>query len=542
MPTLYTSLIAKHRSFSPARRNPERLKYVAEAAKKPLSTVSPLHSALQQIAMARLATPGAAQTAAPLRERKTVAIMGAGLAGLCAAYELQRAGFEVEVFEARDRVGGRTKTVTGVVRDKSGKPGKFMDGGAELIGDNHPLWLYYADHFGLELSDARDYDNSPTILDGRILSDQEGAKLTKDLDKLIKKLTQEAERIVDAYEPWMNPDAHLLDSLSLLDWLNHTRGKKQARHALQKLLEADGGVPADKQSLLAVLAMVRGGGLDRFWTDSELHRCNGGTQSLANKFKSHLSTVGVKIHLRTQVCAIDVNDAGVTLLHHKVKKANGAEDPAPLTTVPKGATPFHADFAILAIPPSVWTTLMKVAPSQLATLLSTKIPQMGINVKNLMAFDRRFWRDTALGPALSTDGLVDMTWETTEDDPEVDPQFGLVAFSGAGEAKKLSKMSHKQRVQHYKQNLELAYKGYAGAVRKQIFENWPVADWTKASYCFPAPGEVTTWGPIYKAGFQNRLFFAGEHTSYAYMGYMEGALSSGFRVAARIAVRDKIGM
>jgi len=58
----------------------------------------------------------------------------------------------------------------------------------------------------------------------------------------------------------------------------------------------------------------------------------------------------------------------------------------------------------------------------------------------------------------------------------------------------------------------------------------------------PAPGVVTKWGPIYKAEFVNRLHFAGEPTCYAYMGYMEGALSSGYRVAARIAVRDEIGL
>jgi monoamine oxidase len=50
------------------------------------------------------------------------------------------------------------------------------------------------------------------------------------------------------------------------------------------------------------------------------------------------------------------------------------------------------------------------------------------------------------------------------------------------------------------------------------------------------------WGPIFKAGFANRLQFAGEHTCYAFMGYMEGALTSGYRVASRIAIRDTVGL
>jgi monoamine oxidase len=70
--------------------------------------------------------------------------------------------------------------------------------------------------------------------------------------------------------------------------------------------------------------------------------------------------------------------------------------------------------------------------------------------------------------------------------------------------------------------------------------NWPEEDWTKASYYFPRIGEVTNWGPFWKAGYGGWLHFAGEHTSYAFMGYMEGALSSGYRLARKLAIRDHI--
>ena len=62
--------------------------------------------------------------------------------------------------------------------------------------------------------------------------------------------------------------------------------------------------------------------------------------------------------------------------------------------------------------------------------------------------------------------------------------------------------------------------------------------WTKASYSFAAPGEVTTMGPILHKGIEDRLHFAGEHACYKFAGYMEGALTSGLAVARRLALRD----
>ena len=69
--------------------------------------------------------------------------------------------------------------------------------------------------------------------------------------------------------------------------------------------------------------------------------------------------------------------------------------------------------------------------------------------------------------------------------------------------------------------------------------DWPSDPWVKASYSFPAPGQVTTQGPTFRQGL-GRLHFAGEYTSYAFMGYMEGALNSGAAVARRIAVKDGV--
>ena len=87
--------------------------------------------------------------------------------------------------------------------------------------------------------------------------------------------------------------------------------------------------------------------------------------------------------------------------------------------------------------------------------------------------------------------------------------------------------------------LEKIYRGIRPAVVRARFMDWPGDAWTKASYSFPAPGQVVSQGPTLRQGI-GRLQFAGEHTSYAFMGYMEGALESGAAAARRIAQRDGV--
>ena len=79
---------------------------------------------------------------------KSVAVIGAGFAGLACAYELMSAGYDVSVIEARERLGGRVLSFADLV------PGKNVEGGGELIGSNHPVWVNYARQFGLEWIDV----------------------------------------------------------------------------------------------------------------------------------------------------------------------------------------------------------------------------------------------------------------------------------------------------------------------------------------------------------------------------------------------------
>src|SRR5713226_8224533 len=77
---------------------------------------------------------------------KKILVIGAGLSGLVAAYELTQAGHDVTVLEAQMRPGGRVLTLREPFSD-----GLYAEAGAARIPDNHDVTLHYVKHFGLTL-------------------------------------------------------------------------------------------------------------------------------------------------------------------------------------------------------------------------------------------------------------------------------------------------------------------------------------------------------------------------------------------------------
>ncbi|RYG79902.1 FAD-dependent oxidoreductase, partial [bacterium] len=83
---------------------------------------------------------------------RRVLIVGAGFAGLAAAYELKSVGYDVTLIDVRERVSGRVLSFNEQLKQPF-IAGKNVEGGGELIGSNHAHWVHYADKFGLEFLD-----------------------------------------------------------------------------------------------------------------------------------------------------------------------------------------------------------------------------------------------------------------------------------------------------------------------------------------------------------------------------------------------------
>ena len=79
--------------------------------------------------------------------RPTIHIVGAGLAGLCAAYRLREAGKRVIVIEARPVPGGRVRTLRGYFDD-----GIYAELGAARVAESHEYVLTWLNELGLSLT------------------------------------------------------------------------------------------------------------------------------------------------------------------------------------------------------------------------------------------------------------------------------------------------------------------------------------------------------------------------------------------------------
>ncbi len=454
-----------------------------------------------------LSGPLGGLTRRPALAGKRIVIVGAGFAGLACGYELKAAGYDVTLIDARTRVGGRVLSFNKSFSEFV--PGKNVEGGAELIGSNHPTWVAYADKFGLEFLDVTEDEelSAPVILGGKRLSDEEAEELYKEIEEACHSMN-DAAREINADEPWKSKDAESLDKKNLQQWIDGLAVGDLGKKGLSLTLSADNGVEASRQSYLGNLAMIKGGGLEKFWSDSEVYRCKGGNEQLAHKLAEQIGAD--RIVLGLPVTEITQKGTGM------------------IVSCKDGRT-LECDDVVLAVAPTVWNRIKVAIPGGLA-------PQMGSNVKYLSRVKKAFWLDGKLSPWALTDEFVSMTWDATDQQGE-EGEMCLTCFSGGAASDKARSFEPPARKEAYAAALESLYPGFNENFVESRFMDWPGDQWVKASYSFPAPGQVTAHGPTLRNGL-GKLHFAGEHCCYQFVGFMEGALHSGVSLAKRLAVRD----
>jgi monoamine oxidase len=449
-----------------------------------------------------------------------VLVVGAGLAGLVAARDVQAGGASAIVLEARERVGGR------LLNEDIGD-GKVVEVGGQWIGPTQDRIAELARSVGV--------DTFPTWLDGDNLMEiggrvhryaewpDLGRHVMLDYGQAQAKL-ERAARKVPVEAPWTAPNARALDSQTMWSWIRRNVYTRTCRRLFNLSVQGVWAAEPADLSLLHVLFYINSaGGWDRLiGTEggAQQDRFVGGSQLVALRLAERLDA---EIRLRSPVRRIEHSDRGVTL-HGDGDSVSGRR-------------------AIVAIPPTLAGRIAYDPPLPgHRDQLTQRMPQ-GTVIKTMAIYERPFWRDDGLnGTATSVEGPAKVILDNSP--PDGTPGV-LLAFLEGEHARRLGRVGAEERRRRVVEGLARLFGSRAASPERFVERSWAEEEWTRGCYgCYMPTGGWTSYGEALRAPV-GPLHWAGAETGTTWSGYMDGAVQSGERAArevlAKLGARQPLG-
>ena len=435
-----------------------------------------------------------------MTDRVDVAVVGAGLSGLTAAHLASRAGLEVAVLEARDRVGGRTFTTD--------VGGARLDLGGQWIGGTQHRVAALADALGLETfaqyhqgEKVLEHEGRTSTYRGTIPSLPMLALAQLQAGLLSLRLHAQREVL-----------SSLADDTTLADWLEERKVRDDVRGVITAGMRTVFGADPDETSWREFLGYVRAAGgvmpLLEIEDAAQERRFVDGAQSLSLRLADQLGPV---VALGAPVRRINVVSGGVEV------EADG--------------TSVRARRTVVAVPPRLAAEIAYDPGLPAGKRRWLEGSPMGRTIKCLLTYDRPFWRDAGLsGEAVSTAGPISVTFDATTADGRVP---ALVAFVVGRPADALRGAGRQGRRQAVVDHLADLFGDDALDVVDYADRDWSEEPWSGGCpVALPAPGvEVATVDPREPVG---PIHWAGTETATAWSGYLEGAIEAGQRAGREV--------
>jgi monoamine oxidase len=440
----------------------------------------------------------------------SVIIIGAGMAGLAAAYELQKAGWQPIVLEARSRAGGRVYSV----REFSN--GLVAEGGAEFIDESHSRMLSLAREFDLALGRVGSWQGQSGdwgAFEGKAgpLEDASiwGADLNAEYHKVWVALSELGKQVSDPFNPQRAANAKELDAKNAADWIAAQNVHPLGRELFSNHIRSEYTCEPDDFSLLD---LARNAAM--YYSDPEAwgatYRVIGGNDLIAQAMAARLPD----LRLNAVVVSLKALAEEVVVKYKQVDSFHTVRAP----------------HAILAIP--LTTARMIDFGGTLPAAHQTMVNELsyGAVTKVLIEYRKRFWHDHGWNGRLNTDLPIVLTWEATS---HLEGERGIItAYTGGGPGARLSELSDDKRIKTAVAVVERIFPGSSELIETTRTIAWVNEPFTRCSYMAYAPNQVTAhWQTLFSPA--GRLYFAGEHAT-ALQGFMEGAVESGQRAAREI--------
>ncbi|OOF94551.1 hypothetical protein ASPCADRAFT_406442 [Aspergillus carbonarius ITEM 5010] len=451
-----------------------------------------------------------------------VAIIGAGLSGLSAAKDLAAAGQSFAILEARDRVGGRVLNVE--------LPGGLVEEvGAEFVGPTQDRVLALAAELGLTTYPTYNTGNCTLLRNGTVTNypcDLGSGGLPPVPTAALIELVTLQQRLntlaaeLDVRAPWRHPNASAWDSMTLATFFASQLTLSDAQFLIDTAVTGILSTETNEPSLLYLLAYIAASGnettlgtLDRLIGvagGAQESRIHGGTQLIALRLADRLGAEN--LYLQSPVRKIQRHDGGYLVISDQVQ--------------------IMATKVIVAMSPPMAARIAYDPPLPPGRDHLTQRMPMGSIGKAIAIYPTPWWRDLGLNAqALADTGVIRITYDNTP----VDGTCGaIMGFIVGDEMRRLDQMNHTEMAALVTQSLVSMFGPNATHPTQVILQRWDLEAYSRGGpVAYAPPGLLTDYGDSLRAPVGG-IHFAGTETSSYWVGYMDGAIRSGERVAAEI--------
>jgi monoamine oxidase len=423
-------------------------------------------------------------------KKPKVIIIGAGFAGLSAAYSLHKRKIDFIILEARNRVSGRVFSHTIDEQEKL-----VIELGAEWVGASHTRLQNLCNEFGLALDNNQ--FNSHLIYRGQYHKNGEWDYSPEWKAKF--------QQLIDGYGKMSQADKAKLDKK---DWWRYliNNGCEGKDLDIRELFDStDFGETIRQVSAFAALA--------EYAESSEKnemdYKIRGGNSLLAQKMAEEIGMDKIKLQYAVKRVEQDPKGGGVT-----VHCANGEifKGDKIICTAPA--------FAVRKID---WQPALPAA--QVAAL--DELQYARIN-KNPLLFSKRFWNAEDFD--MVTDQLPHYFYHATKNQPSA--KGVLISYTIGDKAAVVANQDDQWKATAVQQTLQPAFGDISQLLEKQTNYYWGNDEYSRGAYAIYGKGQWFGLRPVLQRSHIH-THFAGEHLA-DWQGFMEGAINTGEAAAEKV--------
>jgi monoamine oxidase len=448
-----------------------------------------------------------------VRNKPTIAVVGAGIAGLHCAHILRKANADVHVYEAANRAGGRIMSASNLFSQ-----GTTTELGGEYIDSIHADMLHLATEFGLETLDLQTEPYASLqeryVFGGTTYS---ASDVVREIRPIIARISADVAMIPEDLSQLRYVPAMRFDAMSLEAYFNELGIGGWLRAYLDCAFTTENGQEPSEQSALnfltAVGADISDGVFHQYGVSDERYKIKGGNQQITDRLASSL---GFAMNYNYALESIRSVGKGYRLsFRHDFSTVDVA-----------------ADIVVLALP---LTLLRNVdigveLPAKKRAFINTL--GYGVNRKTIVGFQDAYWQQYGSNGLVYTESPAQLLWDSTA--LQSANARSLTFFNGGASCRQLNALPKDRREQQLLLQLrQLWPNAETWQPLNIVHMNWADYQFTKAGYSSYEPGQ---WTEFFGEGQRpvGNLHFAGEHCSEEFRGYMNGGAKSGRHTAEAI--------